>query len=82
MKIVCIDNSDLHGKSELTIGKIYDMVDTDEDQYPITYEQRFTHTSGGLVQVADDLGQVVFFYESRFRKLSDVREDKLRKIGI
>jgi hypothetical protein len=68
MKIVCVDNiQKVFGclvKLDLTIDRIYDVIDYADTTYIII----------------DDSGEEIPYSGFRFKKLEDVRDDKINKI--
>jgi len=70
MKIICIDTS-IPGRLEekyihITIGRIYDAIDfTESDQ---------------MCEIKDDSGKICWYLKSNFKKLSEIREEKLEII--
>ena len=72
-KVICINNNNTsfgpRVSSFLTIGKVYNVSierSNDEDYFIIK----------------DDIGVSGLFRKYRFKLLSDVREDKLKELGI
>lgn len=71
MKVVCIDDYTLSGKSikGLTVGKIYDVID-------------FIHSSPWVSQIVDDNGDKVWFNDEVLMPLEKWRELQLKDLGI
>ena len=69
MKVVCIDNSQLpwnDGKG-LTLNKVYEAI----NKYDLT---------NGSLEITDDLGEKRGYAATRFRKLDEIREEKLLRL--
>jgi len=71
MKVVCIDDCTLSGKSikGLTLGKIYDVVD-------------FIYSSPHVSQIVDDNGEKHWFNDEVLMPLEKWRERQLKELGI
>jgi hypothetical protein len=71
MKVVCIDDYTLGGKSikGLTLGKIYDVID-------------FIHSSPWVSQIVDDNENKVWFNDEVLMPLEKWRELQLKDLGI
>ena len=71
MKVICVDNSEIEGKTAtLTLGKTYTVINN-----PTYWE------SVGL-EVKNDKGQTFFYKRGRFNLLSEIRAEKLQQLGI
>jgi hypothetical protein len=69
MKVVCINNSRigvLNNVNVLTVGEYYDVISHDNDSY----------------LVIDDSGYKGWYDVERFIDLCDIREEKLKQLGI
>lgn len=67
MKLVCTSiKCNIANYAYLTINKIYESFGTDKE----------------LIQVLDDSGFKRWYYAKNFSPLSNVREEKLEKLGI
>ncbi len=84
MKVVCINNKELQtpemGYSSrmilycrsvtLTIGKVYDVIDTISDDNILSY------------RVKNDVNDIGLYKGVRFESLSVIRDRKLKELGI
>lgn len=71
MKVVCINNSEIEGKfATLTLGKTYTVLNTHPNW-----------NSVGL-EVKNDKGQTFFYKRVRFALLSEIRGEKLERLGL
>lgn len=70
MELVCIRNKDYIG--ELTINSIYyDITDTNKSQSPFHTDCYF---------LVNDVSNTRWYMKSRFKLLSDIREEKISKL--
>ena len=68
MNVICVDNGGLDRNCpSLTIGKSYYVI------YP---------SINGQYVVINDHGQSGYYDVKRFKQLSDIREEKLKQLGI
>lgn len=75
MNIICINNKDTASNS-LTKGKSYLSLDPDE------IDMRIYGSLKNHYKIRNDLGVISFPNKSRFRTLSEIRNNKLDSIGI
>ena len=68
MRAVCIDNDNKGWDWILTSGKIYEI------------EIIGSHLGSDNCQVVDDVGNKIWLFVSRFKPLSDIREEKLNQV--
>lgn len=70
MKVVCIRATNVHDyRFPITVGKVYDAV---------------PHKALGteFIHITNDLGKVDGFAYSWFKPIEDVRDEKLKELGI
>ena len=72
MKVVCIDNYSINvvGLFPLTLGKIYDVVESFDFPY------------GGLYYIIDDNGTTNWYTSDVLMSLDNHRDSKLNQLGI
>jgi hypothetical protein len=72
MKAMCIDNKIINNGTysidDFTIGKYYDVRDSSEDR------KRYI--------VIDDNGRIGLVYKYKFKLVEDIRDEKLKQLGI
>jgi hypothetical protein len=74
MKVVCIDNiNDSYQVTHLTTDKVYDAINLRDGNISLNNEIT-------TIQVTDDTGKKRFYRWDRFRRLDDVRQDKINEL--